>query len=437
MVQFTFMKNFMTRHQRLFGSVIFVLAALFLFFEMALQVSPSIMTNQLMGEFSINASVLGVMASCYFYSYTAMQIPSGMLYDRFGTRALISLATAVCSLGALCFGFSHSVFLLSVGRFLLGIGSAFAFVGVLSVAAKWFAPSLFALFAGITQLLAAVGAMSGALPLAYAVDHFGWRETMIFLGYAGLVLAFLCALIIRDRSTTPTNGGVAHHHVGFLSSFKEVVCQGQTWSLGLYSFTNWAPALIIPALWGVPYLMSKYGIPNTSAAFAMSLFWIGGAIISPCLGWISDKLQRRKILLTVCTLLGLVASVILLFATNLSYGVVCALLLCLGCASSGNLLCFAVAKDINRPSVVSTAMGFNNMAVVLGGAVFQPIVGWILAYLWKGQMINGAPVYSVHTYTIALTTVPLCYLIGFIASQFLIKETFCKPKFDVYCDQLQ
>lgn len=431
------MKSFISRHQQLFGVIVFILASLFLFLEMALQVSPSVMTNQLMSEFRIDASVLGIMASCYFYSYTLMQIPSGMLYDRFGTRSLVSIATAVCSVGALFFGFSHSVIFLAIGRFLLGIGSAFAFVGVLTVAARWFHPSLFALFVGITQLLAAIGAMSGALPLAYAVDHFGWRDTMIFLGYTGLALAALCVLIMRDRPEA-VKASVEHpHRLGFVKSFKEVICQGQTWSLGVYSFTNWAPALIFPALWGVPYLMSKYGIPNTKAAFAMSMVWIGGAAVSPFLGWISDKLQRRKILLTLSTVLGLVASSGLLFVPELSYFGACILLLCIGAASSGNILCFAVAKDNNRPSVISTAMGFNNMAVVLGGAVFQPIVGWILSYLWQGEMVAGTPIYSIRSYTIALTTVPLCYLVGWIASQFFIKETFCKPKFDPYSDQLQ
>lgn len=431
------MKHFMLRHQQLFAVIIFVLAALFLFFEMALQVSPSIMTSQLMAEFNINASVLGVMASCYFYSYTAMQIPSGLLYDRFGTRSLVSLATAVCSIGALFFGFSHSVILLAIGRFLLGIGSAFAFVGVLAIAARWFAPSLFALFVGITQFLAAIGAMSGALPLAYAVDHFGWRSVMINLGYIGLALAVLCALIIRNRPPQQSASKETHHRLGFIKSFKEVICQGQTWSLGVYSFSNWAPALIFPALWGVPYLMTKYGITNTKSAFAMSMLWIGVALVSPFLGWISDKLQRRTILLTLCTALGLIASLILLFMPNLSYSGACFLLFCLGGASSGNILCFAVAKDNNRSSVTSTAMGFNNMAVVLGGAVFQPIVGWILAQTWQGGISNGVPIYTINSYTLALTTVPVCYFIGLITSMFFIKETFCKPKFDPYSDQLQ
>lgn len=430
-------QSYVAKHKNLFGTIIFILAALFLSFEMILQVSPSIMINQLMAEFNINAAVLGVIASFYFYSYTIMQIPSGLLYDRFGPRMLITVATVLCSLGALFFGLAHSVFLIATGRFLLGIGSAFAFVGALTVAARWFSPSLFALFIGLLQFIGAIGATCGAYPLAYVINTFGWRPTMTGLGYIGLGLALLCALIIRNRPPQDEDKIQDHHtHLGFMKSFKVVICQGQTWNLGLYSFTNWAPMLILPALWGVPYLMVKYNLHNTTAAFANSMAWIGMGLFSPLLGWLSDKIQRRTILLMAASVLGLTASLILLFVPNLSYFILCLLLFIIGCASSGNLLCFAVAKDINRPSVTSTAMGFNNMSVVLSGAVFQPVVGWILLKFWEGGMENGAPLYTAYSYTWGLATVPICYFIGLLTSIFLIKETFCKHKFDPYSDQL-
>jgi MFS family permease len=430
--------SYIAKHRKLFGTFIFILAALFLSFEMILQVSPSIMTNQLMAEFNINAAVLGIIASFYFYSYAAMQIPSGLLYDRFGPRILITIATTLCSLGALFFGLTHSVFLLAVGRFLLGIGSAFAFVGALTVAARWFAPSLFALFIGLVQFIGAIGATCGAYPLAYVINTFGWRSTMTALGYIGLGLALLCAIFIRNRPPQDEDKISDHHtHLGFMKSFKTVICQGQSWNLGLFSFTNWAPMLMIPALWGVPYLMGKYNLPTTTAAFANSMAWIGMGLFSPFLGWLSDKIQRRTILLSATSLLGLLASAILLFVPNLHYTVICLILFLIGCASSGNLLCFAVAKDINRPSVTSTAMGFNNMTVVLSGVVFQPIVGWILLKFWEGGMENGAPLYTTYSYTWALTMVPVCYFIGLLVSIFMIKETFCKHTFDAYSDQLQ
>ena len=212
--------------------------------------------------------------------------------------------------------------------------------------------------------------------------------------------------------------------------------QKQTWALALYSFFNWAPALIFPALWGVPYLMGKYNIPSTTAAFACSMVWVGVGLFSPLIGYLSDRLQRRNILLISTTAIGAVVSLILLLVSNLPYVLICFFLFILGGASSGNLICFAVAKDINRPSVTSTAMGFNNMALVLSGTVFQPIIGWVLSKLWDGKMLDGAPFYSTQSYTLALMSVPVCYLISLLVSSSMIKETFCKHTYDPYSDQL-
>lgn len=425
------------KRKKILGPFIFILATLFLSFEMILQVSPSVMTSQLMSEFNINAAILGVIASCYFYSYTAMQIPSGLLFDRFGPRALISIACLLCSFGSLFFGIAHSTYLLGVGRFLLGIGSAFAYVGALTVAARWFAPSLFALLVGIVQFVGCVGATCGALPLASLINAVGWRSTMNYLAILGFILSTLCAIFIRNRpEKTKDASQDEHHHLGFLKSFKIIFSQKQTWALGFYSFCNWAPALIFPALWGVPYLMEKYSLPATTAAFACSMVWVGVALFSPLIGYLSDKLKTRNLLLSSTAAIGFVVSSLLLFTPHLPYLVICFFLLILGGASSGNMICFAVAKDINRPSVTSTAMGVNNMAVVLSGAVFQPIVGWILLKLWDGTMINSAPYYSTKSYTLALLSVPACYLISWVVSLFLIKETHCKHTYDPYSDQL-
>lgn len=420
------MKHLIAKHQTLFGTIIFILAALFLSFEMILQVSPGIMTNQLMTEFNINATVLGVIASFYFYSYTLMQFPSGLLYDRFGPRILITLATILCSLGALFFGLTHSVIWLAIGRFLLGIGSAFAFVGALTVAARWFSPAVFASFIGIVQFIGCIGATCGSYPLSYIINNIGWRSTITNLGFIGLGLAVLCAIFIRNNPPNTHAPKEPAKHLGFINSFKIVISQGQNWNLGLYSFTSWAPILIFPALWGVPFLMEKYNLPNTSAALVNSMAWVGIGLFSPFLGWFSDRIQKRKILLVGSALLGALASSILLFAPNLPYAALCLLLFLIGCASSGNLLCFAIAKDINKPSVASAAMGFNNMALVLSGAIFQPVVGWILSKFWEGTIVNGAPVYTTYSYTWALTTIPLCYCIALVISLFLIRETLRK-----------
>lgn len=415
---------------------IYILAALFLFYEMALQVSPSVMTNDLMKSFGVGAQGLGIMAAFYFYSYTIMQLPAGLLFDRYGPRKLICLASIVCALGAFFFAMTHSAVYASLGRFLMGFGSSFAFIGVLTVAARFFRPFLFAFLVGIAQFLAAFGAMGGELPLAYFVNHFGWKEVMVFLGVIGLVIGLVSFFVIRDFKSKDQQ---LHHHENkqpIFASIAGILKSSQNAFIAIYAFALWAPVAIFAALWGIPYLMERYGISNTRAAFACGMIWLGIAITSPFIGWLSDYLGKRKGLLVFCASLGFLSTCIFLYVPEISFTLCLLLLFLFGVASSGQILSFALVKDNNRPSDMSAAVGFNNMAVVIGGALFQPLVGILLGIFWDGKMRGSIPIYSIQNFHISLSLVPICFFIGTIAALFLIKETNCKPKFDQYSDHL-
>lgn len=88
-----------------------------------------------------------------------------------------------------------------------------------------------------------------------------------------------------------------------------------------------------------------------------------------------------------------------------------------------------MVKDNNPPQILSTAIGFNNMAVVAGGAIFPHLAGVLLHWHWGGVMEGGVPTYSVSDYQVALFPIPLCFLLGFVASAFFVRETHCRPKF--------
>lgn len=402
------------------GVLIYLLAALFLFYEMALQVSPSVMTHQLMKDFHIHASLLGLMASFYFYSYTLMQIPAGLLYDRVSPRLLIPGATLICALGAFAFGSTHDIWAAAFGRLLMGVGSAFAFIGVLVVASRWFQPTIFAFLVGVAQFLAALGAMGGELPLSEWVNATSWREVMIQLGLIGLVLAAISVFVIKDRPHSD-------EMVGIKRALKEVLKRGQTWWIALYAFMGWTPVAVFGALWGVPFFMAKYSMGHSKAAFAISILWLGIALAAPIIGKMSDRIGRRKILIQATSLIGLFASIVMLyFDIEFVWAVICCFLF--GVASAGQILSFALVRDNQRPAVVGAAIGFNNMALVAGGAIVQPIVGLLLTLVWDGKMVGQVPIYSLAMYEKSLFLVPVIFFLGFLVITFGVKETFCKNR---------
>jgi len=405
---------------------VYTLVALFLFYEMALQVSPSVMTHDLMRDLKISAAGLGIMSGLYFYTYMIMQIPAGLLFDYFNSRLLIPIAVLLCVSGTLFFASSTTIISGSIGRLLMGVGSAFAFISVLVVASRWFAARYFALLVGIAQLLAAAGAMGGEAPLAAFITSLGWRHALYWLVVAGLVLAMLIWLILSKNNRPQTN----HHALSsqqqpVLTSLKQIAHSKQTWWIALYAFCSWAPVTAFAALWGVPFLMQLYHNSNTQAAAAIAMIWLGLGLASPLIGWYSNRIGKRCILLKLTALIGLAASLIIIYLPHPPVWLMFVLLFAFGIATSGQILTFALVKENNPRTLTATAIGFNNMAVVAGGALFQPLIGILLHSHWNGLIIAGTPIYSVHNYRFALATVPLCFLVGWLCSQFFIKETGC------------
>ncbi len=409
--------------------LIYAVTTLFLFYEMALQVSPSVMAGELMESFTIDAGGLGLLAGFYFYSYSLMQIPAGLLFDRMGARLIFVLAILVCAAGAFFFGNTHTVALAGLGRFLIGLGSAFSFTGVLVVSAFWFKPKRFALLVGLAHLFAALGAMGGAYPLAILVGIFDWRVVIVGLGFIGVFLAGLSWLIIRDHPRENLSHSNPVQSNKIMASLKQVFALPQNWWVALYAFASWSPMILFAALWGIPFFKVKFNVSNQIAASSLSLSWVGLAIISPMMGWLSDRMHNRRIIMIVSAILGVIASLVLIYYPNLPFGMSYFWMFLIGTASSGQILSFALSKDRNPPRVIGAAVGFNNMAVVLGGALFQPLVGLILRWTWDGAYKNNIPIYTSENYALALMIIPICYFVCALVSIFMIKETHCKPAY--------
>lgn len=413
------------------ASAVCLLAAMFYLYEFCLQVSPGVMTNELMRAYNVGAMGLGTISAFYYYAYTPMQLPAGVLYDRFGPRKLIPFATLVCALGALFFSTTDSVVMASYGRFMMGFGSAFSFIGTLVLISRWFPSKYFAVLAGIAQLMSSVGAVFGEAPLAAAIDHFGWRHSMVFLAVVGIFLALAVWLVVRDfpEGHAPISSQKRRSKQS-IKGLARVLQSQQTWCIAAYSFCIWAPIAVFAALWGVPFIAELYNRSTTLASSAISMVWIGIGVGSPLLGWLSEKLEIRCPLLGLVAMIGLFSTLTLIYAPDLPFVVMYALLFLLGIAASGQSLSFAVIKDVTDPKHMGTAVGFNNMAVVAGGAFFQPLVGYLLHLFWQGAVINGTRYYSVFTYRKALWILPLCYLGAAIISWYFIKETQCRQSYN-------
>lgn len=402
---------------------IFFLAASFYLYEFILQVAPSVMAESMMKTFGVTGQGFGVISAFYFYAYAPSQLPAGVLYDRYGPRKLMTFAIILCAIGSAFFASTDSVLTACIGRFLIGIGSAFSFIGVLVLISRWFPPYYFAILAGIAQLMSSVGAMFGEMPLAALIAHVGWRNASFILAGVGFILAGFFWIFIRDYPHQK-NQTIPDHYLRDEWKRLVAVCKhAHTWIIGGYAFAIWTPIAVFAALWGVPFLQEKFQISVVAASGLCSMIWIGIGIGSPVLGWISDRIESRRIALIISAVLGLSATLVLLYYPSMSYGWSYVVLFILGLGAGGQTVSFAVVKENNTPELVGTASGFNNLSVLIGGAIFQPLVGYILQHTDSWRMVNGVHVYSIEGYQTALLVMPLCFLASLIIAAFLIKES--------------
>ncbi len=417
------------KHHYFWATIICSLAAFFYLYEFILQVSPQVITNELMRDFGIKSAGLGLLAACYFYAYMPMQLPAGILYDRFGPRVLLTLMTMICALGALLFSNSDQLYIVALGRAMMGFGSSFAFIGTLVLVSRWFPSSFFPVITGIVQTLSSVGAIIGSAPLAAAVTQYGWQHAISVLSLVGFVLAVLIWLVVRDNPRKKTS---AKHYTRYNNEWrrlKQVCKKRQTWIVGIYAFSMWAPIAVFAILWGAPYLREVYSISIVRASSFIIFVWVGIAVGSPLLGLFSQMLGRRCLLLTGMAVMGLITSMLfIVIPEKITYVQMYILMFLFGFSASGCILTFTLIKEINVPATVGTAIGLNNMFVVGGGALLQPLVGVLLELRWDGQIANSVPVYSLHAYQVGMTVIPLCYVVALLLSVFAIRESYCQQQ---------
>ncbi len=412
---------------RLLPWLIWSLAAFFYFYEFLLQVSPSVMVPQLSRAFHADARTLGDLAAFYFYAYAVMQIPVGLLYDRYGVKRILTTAILVCATGTLIFSQSSSLGYAETGRTLIGLGSSFAVVGCLQLATIWFPVRRFALLTGLMLTIGMLGAMGGEAPLALLVNAFGWRQAMTLLAIAGLLLAIIMSLIIRDNpdKTTLKNNPIPNEPL--FSGLAFVLKSPQCWLTAIYGGLKFAPTSALGALWGVPFLMARYpSMPSSKAGLLISLIFLGWAIGSPLWGSFSDRIGKRRPPMFIGTTGSLVCILFILYQP-VSTSMMAILLFTFGITSSGFLTSFSIMREIVPKRMSGVALGFMNMMNMVGGALSQPLIGALLV-AYSTVLTHGHhhhALYSAHDFTRALSCLPVTIALALLLLPF-IKETYCR-----------
>ncbi|MFW6315035.1 MAG: MFS transporter, partial [Desulfohalobiaceae bacterium] len=416
--------------------IIWGLGAIFYLIGFFQRVAPAVMTQELMQDFQISAAALGNLSAFYFYSYVAMQIPTGIIADTWGPRRLLSAGALIAGLGTILFALAPGLALASLGRLLIGGSVAVAFVGLLKLASTWFPPRQFAMVTGMALFFGIVGAVSAGPPLRLLMDIFSWRSIMLCMALLTLGIGSVIWIFVRDR---PTHKGYTEHqpqtfNAPGLDSLRHVISAvGQ-----VFKNRNAALLFVIPGgivgctltfsgLWGVPYLSSQYGISTAQASTLTSALLVAWAAGGPAFGWFSDVLGRRKPLYIMGSALCLAGWGLILMVPMLPFFLLVVILLLTGFCSGCMVVSFAFAKESLPPGLAGTASGVVNMGVMLGPTLLQPAVGWVLDQKWQGEMAEGVRVYSLQAYQSGFSLL-LAWAALALILLFFTQETYCRQQ---------
>lgn len=402
------------------------LATLFYCYEFFLQVSPNVMVKDLMLAFNLNAAQMGYLSTSYYVAYAAMQLPVGMLLDRFGTRKPLTVAVLLCALGALLFGYASVFWVAALGRFIIGFGSAFAAVSCLQIASQWLPLNRFALVTGLLLTIGMMGAWGGQAPLGMLIQVLGWRETMLVFGLIGVVLAVIVLLVIRDKDSLH-NSPDRLVPPGFFSGLRHVVHNKQMWVVAIYGGLMFLSIPGFAGLWSVSFFSHSYHLPQTTSAFVVSMIFIGFAVGAPFLGWLSDRICARKPPMYIGSVGAFFTICFILYGPMVGIYTAGTLFFIFGFFCSGFLPAFSVARELNPPETSGTALGFINTLNTAGGMLAQPIIGYLLDMKWQGTLQDGVRYYSNLDYRFALTLLPFSIFCSFIMLRF-VRETHCKSQ---------
>ncbi|MGD9592909.1 MAG: MFS transporter, partial [Candidatus Berkiella sp.] len=320
------------------------------------------------------------------------------------------------------------------GRFLIGFGSAFAFVGVLKLASSWLPPNRFALISGLATSLGMIGAMQGDIILGDLIVQIGWRDTILYSSYIGFFLVPVIWLVVRNspahlKSTPPTPSEDNKVTVGsYRQLWDEIrlsMKNRQIWINGIIGGLLWSPTMVFPELWGKLYLQTIHSFSPEDSARAVTMILFGISIGAPLAGYISDKVGRRKIPMMVGAVFSTVFLLLFLFYPGLTLLQVKVLLFLIGMTTSVEVICFAIGRENCPQNLAGTVVAVTNF-VVSSFAFSQVVVAKILDWTWDGQIIDKARVYGPESYQSAMLILPAATFLAFLLI-FFLKETHCRP----------
>jgi len=403
-------------------------ATLFFFFEFLQNNTFNALAAPLFATFDMSAVTMSRIWFGYNLANIFFLLPAGIVLDRFSTRRLILAAMTMSVLCTLGMSQATATWQLFVFRFLTGIAGSFCLLSCVRIASRWFAPRHMALVVGLMVTFAMSGGLLAQTPFTMLVGAVGWRLALAVDGLLGIVLLFIIWRFVEDYPRAEA-GMIADqqqhlHQEGFWPALFSVMRNAQNWLAGLYTSLMNLPIFILGALWGGLYLSQVHGLAPQQASYVTSMIFLGTMVGSPVMGWISDSLRRRRIVMALGALAALVALLCLMYVPALTMAQLMGLFFLIGFITSTQVISYPLIAESNPASLTGTAEGLA-ATLIMGGGFATTIFAWAINWHWSQRVIANIPQYTLENYREGFWIMPIGFAVAFIAV-LLIRETYCR-----------
>ena len=391
-------------------------AALFYFYQYILRVSPGVMVTDLRQEFMLTAEQFSSLGAWYLYAYSLLQIPIGIIMDRIGVRRTVLASIALCVGGIIMLGGAQDLVDIQISRILVGAGSACAFMAGLKIAADWLPIGKRGFLIGSTLTFGTIGALCAGKPQVWLLESIGWRSTVFSTAYLGIAV-FILVLIFLKLPKEAAKPESAPKLKNLISQIGQIITNSQIMIYALLAVGLYAPLSVLADLWGTAFLMQKYTLERADAAQTSMLMYLGLALGSLILPWLCEKYGVLNKAIRLCSFAIMFAFGFILFGPTLNIYYLSIALIFLGFFCGAEMMCFTGAINYTTPENSGITIGVVNTLNMLGGAILQQGIGFILDSQWLGLLDpHGVRIYTSEEFVVALSllllVVVICSLIS-------------------------
>ena len=407
------------------GYLVWASVALFFFYQYILRVYPSVMVNELRFDYALTAEQFSYFGAFNLYAYSLLQIPVGLLVDKYGVKRIALISIALCLGATVLASFTHNLYLAYLSRILMGAGSACAFMCTLKAVIYYLPEKGRGVWMGATLTLGVAGALTAGKPFSLAMDIFGWRHALLLTTIIGASIFILVFIVFPRKKNIAQTTGEKTTAKDIFAGIRAILATRMVLIYAFLAVGLYTPLSVMADLWGAAYIMSKFNIERSSAAEVSMMLSVGLCIGSLALPYIAEKYNALNKTIRIC-IFGIFTTLCgILFLPNLGTWEISTLFLLLGLFCGAEMLCFTGIVRYAPAGKTGVTFGITNTANMLGGAVAQQIIGFALdRFLWNGALdTHGHRLYTNNDYTLALSSLVVIIVACCWVSSKLPKKT--------------